>query len=77
MNFNTLAYNIINKTQFVCYLLSKPNVTQLKATLKQLALELDTVAKCSTTHPTPPLPLVFELYSKDLPKLIASKLSYS
>ena len=28
------------------------NSTQLKTTLKQLALELDTVVTCSTTHPT-------------------------
>ena len=31
-------------------LFSKPNATQLKATLKQLALELDIVVRCSTTH---------------------------
>ena len=38
-------------------LFSKPNATQLKATLKQLALELDIVVRCSTTHPThPPTP---------------------
>ena len=35
----------------------KPNVIQLKATQKQLALELDTVARCSPpTHPTPQQP---------------------
>ena len=36
-------------------LLSKPNITQLKASLKQLVLELDTVATCSppTTTTTP------------------------
>ena len=32
--------------------LSKPNATQLNSTLKQLALELDTVVTCSTHHPT-------------------------
>ena len=32
-------------------LFSKPNATQLKATLKQLALELDIVVMCSTHHP--------------------------
>ena len=30
------------------------NSTQLKATLKQLALELDIVVRCSTTTTTPP-----------------------
>ena len=30
------------------------NSTQLNPTLKQLALELDTVVTCSTHHPTPP-----------------------
>ena len=30
------------------------NSTQLNATLKQLALELDTVVRCSTTHPPHP-----------------------
>ena len=32
-------------------ILSKPNATQLKTTLKQLALELDTVVTCSTHQP--------------------------
>ena len=32
--------------------LSKPNATQLNATLKQLALELDIVVKCTPPHPT-------------------------
>ena len=35
-------------------LLSKPNVTQLKATLKQLLLELDILATCSPPQPAPP-----------------------
>ena len=40
-------------------LFSKPNATQLKATLKQLALELDTVVTCSTTPPHLTLPQTF------------------
>ena len=32
------------------------NSTQLNATLKQLALELDIVVMCSPPHPTPPHP---------------------
>jgi len=38
--------------QITLLLMSKPNVTQLKVTLKQLALELHTVAKCSPPTPT-------------------------
>ena len=43
-----------------CIVKTQRNSTQLNPTLKQLALELDTVVTCSTTppppHPTPPHP---------------------
>ena len=49
---------------------TKRNSTQIKTTLKQLALELDTVARCSTTPPTPPpqtsQPLLDQLESWNL-----------
>ena len=38
---------------------TRRNSTQLKATLKQLALELDIVATCSPPH-HPPLPQTFQ-----------------
>ena len=37
-----------------CIVKTQRNSTQLKTTLKQLALELDTVVTCSTTPPTHP-----------------------
>ena len=39
---------------FLSIVKTQRNSTQLKTTLKQLALELDIVVTCSTTHPTPP-----------------------
>ena len=36
------------------------NSTQFNATIKQLALELDTVVMCSTTTHPPPLPQTFQ-----------------
>ena len=40
-----------------CIVKTQRNSTQLNPTLKQLALELDIVVKCSTTPPTPPHPI--------------------
>ena len=52
-------------------LLSKPNATQLNATLKKLALELDIVVTCTPPPPHPPHPQTFhplldELQSRNL-----------
>ena len=47
LNLSSLTVTIFKK-------LSKPNATQLNSTLKQLALELDTVVTCTPPHPTTP-----------------------
>ena len=60
---NPYLVYISNRYSFCLFpyslILSKPNVTQLnstklKSTIKQLALDLDIVATCSTTIPTHP-----------------------
>ena len=40
-------------TIFLIFVKTQRNSTQLKTTLKQLALELDTVVTCSTPPPPP------------------------
>ena len=42
------------------YVKTQRNPTQIKATLKQLALELDTVVTCFTLHQPTPLPHTFQ-----------------
>ena len=44
----------LNTSQQLRYCQTQRNSTQLKATLKELALELDIVVTCSPPHPTPP-----------------------